>query len=186
MLAYLLRSMTSYIVEGYCCEMRDEWAAATAAALSAAAFWTHGHRKGSAAGHCGSAETSGGGDHGSASGSGSQQQQQQQVQLQCLQHAAFDLGEAATLLLPAAPASLDALEREPMPRLLVSLARHCRMEPDTLQRHMQVLAAATPCNLSQSPVMRCAFLSISPLRMPAVRDCVTLLTRKPVGPMTNS
>jgi hypothetical protein len=137
-LAYLVRSMTGDMTRQKQ-HMRDEWAAATAAALSAAAFWAHGHQNRGADSACSSPGAGSGGGRGSGT---RQQQEGQQTQQRFMQHTAFDLGEAAALLLlPAATAGLDTLEREPVPRLLASLASHCRIDAPTLQRHVQVWQA---------------------------------------------
>lgn len=56
-----------------------------------------------------------------------------------MQQAAFYLGKAVQLLLPAdATDSLDALEQEPILSLLTALAAVRCVSPDALQRYLQV------------------------------------------------
>jgi hypothetical protein len=108
-------------------------------ATLAAASWASEESNSSAA--SGSDHSSGG--HGCAS-SGSdvrqdpRQQERQQMHLY-MQQAAFHLGKAVELLLPAdATDSLDALEQHPVLSLLTALAAVRCVHPDALQRYLRV------------------------------------------------
>ena len=117
----------------------NNWATALAAALTAALTWACNQRsRNYAGGTDASTSGGGGGGGGGAAGSSNQQQRMQQHMLQ----AAFNLvGAAMVMLLPAAAAGdADALERDPLPYQLDSLADFCNMTPETLQRHVQVLS----------------------------------------------
>ena len=83
------------------------------------------------------------GNHGSASGNsgvqlGLQQQERQHMYLY-MQQAAFYLGKAVQLLLPAdLTNSLDALEQEQVFSLLAALTAVRCISPDALQQYLRV------------------------------------------------
>ena len=118
-----------------------KWAATLAAATSAAAFWSSEASKSLITS---SADRSGGGDSDSTASAGTRPQGPQHVgnrqRHRFMTHAACYLGKGAEQLLPpAATASLDALEQEPLPSLLTALAEVCRMTPESMLQFVQVL-----------------------------------------------
>ena len=106
----------------------DEWAGVVTAALTAATDWAHDLQSSSSP--C------------SADGSApraAKQQQQQRMQL-CMQDAAFQLDEAARLLLLPllSTETTDVPEWAPLPGLLMSLAGFCGISSEALEAFMQV------------------------------------------------
>lgn len=107
----------------------DEWAGVVTAALTSATDWAHGLQ------FSRSASSADGG----APRAAKQQQQQQRMQL-CMQDAAFQLGEAARLLLlpSLSKETTDVPEWAPLPGLLMSLAGFCGISSEALEAFMQV------------------------------------------------
>ena len=140
-LASLMETATSSAIDGLCLMMEEHfwgvWTAMVAGALAAAAYWASSLCISSSK----AADGSGGCDN---SGSANQQPQQE-----CMQQAAFELSTAARqLLLRAAAAGLHGLERGRTDFLLSGLAKHCRIDPAALERHVRrhVLVRADDCS----------------------------------------
>jgi hypothetical protein len=135
------------------------WAATLAAATSAAAFWANEAANSIAAS---SAGASNGGSSGDGADASTPPHPEAPQRHRFMQHAACYLGKAVELLLPpAATASLDALEQEPLPSLLAALAEVCCMTPESLQLYAQVLQHACRPDRTDS-----CMPSLAPARLP--------------------
>jgi hypothetical protein len=128
-LASLMASAASSAVDGLCLMPEEHWDVGTAmvaGALASAAHWASWQRDSR------SEPADGSGGRGTSGGTSQQPQQE------CMQQAAFVLSPAARqLLLRAAAAGLDGLERGWTDFLLSGLAGHCRVDPAALERHVR-------------------------------------------------
>ena len=120
-------------------QLWGEWAAMLAVALLVAMHWARLQPAHVAERRSGSAAHSDGGTPNEGSQQQLLQQQQQPWEQRRLGKAVFELAFAARQLLPpAGTASLGTLQREQVPRLMMSLGKYCAIDSASIHRYVQV------------------------------------------------